>query len=116
MPKFMTLRTDKVASVVQRILGEQMQLLELPFLTTISKVEISPDMKYGKIWITVMPAGEANESKILKLLDESIYDLQGSLNRGLPTKIVPRVKFAIDHSEEFSSHINELLRKTHDQE
>ncbi len=110
----MSLRTDKVASVVQKILGEQMQLLELPFLTTISKVEVSPDMKYAEIWITVLPAGPANEKKILGLLSENMYNLQGALIRGIPTKIVPRVKFEIDHSEEFSAHINSLLRKTND--
>lgn len=111
----MSIRTDKVSSVIQRLLGEQMQLLELPFLTTITKVEVTPDLKHCKVWISVMPAGEANEKKILNILKENIYDLQGSLIHGLEMKIIPRVGFKIDHAEEFNSHISALLRKTHEE-
>lgn len=112
----MSVRTDKVASVVQRILGQQMQLLELPYLTTITKVEVEPDLKHAKIWISVMPEGESNEKEILSLLNENKYDLQGSVNRELQSKMVPRIKFVIDHSEEYASHINQLIRKSHEDE
>ncbi len=112
----MSIRTEKVASVVQKILGEEMLELELPYLTTISKVEVAPDLKHARIWITVMPAGEQNEKKILKILDENLYDLQGGINRQLEMKMIPRIKFHIDHSEEFSAHINELIRNTHEEE
>jgi ribosome-binding factor A len=111
----MSLRTEKVASVIQRVLGHEMQLLELPFLTTISKVEVSPDLKHGRVWITVLPAGEDNEQKILEILANNIYDLQQSLNQELKIKIVPKIKFHIDHSEEFASHINKLLKDTYEE-
>jgi ribosome-binding factor A len=112
----MSIRTDKVSSVIQRLLGEQMQLLELPFLTTITKVETTPDLKHAKVWISVMPAGEANEAKTLKILKDNVYDLQGALIKGMEMKIIPRVGFTVDHAEEFNAHINDLLRKTHEEE
>jgi ribosome-binding factor A len=112
----MSIRTDKISSVIQRLLGEQMQLLELPFLTTITKVETTPDLKHAKVWISVMPAGEGPEAKTLQILRDNIYDLQGALIKGMEIKIVPRVAFAIDHAEEFSAHINDLIRKTHEEE
>src|SRR5262245_50705064 len=112
----MTQRTEKVSSVVQKCIATAMQELDLPFLTTILKVEISEDLKYGKIWISVLPAGEKNEQQILDILKKNIYDLQGQLNHTMQSKIVPRISFAIDHSQEYSSHINELIAKTHDQD
>ena len=112
----MTLRTEKVASVVQQILGEQMQLLELPFLTTIMKVEVSPDLKNARVWISVMPAGEENEKRILDILNHNLYDLQGALIHTMEMKIIPRVHFKIDHSQEYVSHIDELIKKSHEDE
>ncbi len=112
----MSIRTDKVSSVVQRILGEEMLQLELPFLTTITKVEVTPDLKHGKVWISVMPAGEENEAKILNILKHNLYDLQGALIKSMEMKIIPRVRFEIDHAEEFTAHINDLIRHAHDDE
>jgi ribosome-binding factor A len=106
----MSRRTEKVQSLVQQEVGEFIARIELPALTTISKVEITPDLKWGKIWITVM-GDQAKQNDVLKILQENIFDLQGELNRSLAMKIVPRIKFVIDHGEEYAAKINELLRK-----
>jgi ribosome-binding factor A len=110
----MSRRTEKVASLVQQEVGNYILQMELPALTTISKVEVTPDLKWGKIWITVM-GDEKKQKQVLEALRENIYDLQGSLNRTLEMKIIPRVKFAIDHGQEYASRINELLREANDE-
>lgn len=106
----MSRRTEKVASLVQQEVGNYLLQMELPALTTISKVEVTPDLKWGKVWITVM-GDEQKQKAVLENLKENIYDIQGALNRTLEMKIIPRVKFAIDHGQEYASHINELLRE-----
>lgn len=107
----MSRRTEKVESVLQREVGEYLLSLELAALTTISKVEVTEDLKWAKVWITVF----GDENKGQEVLDQLIGELpeiQESLMEKLEMKIVPRVKFVLDHSEEYSSHINELLKKT----
>jgi ribosome-binding factor A len=111
----MSRRTEKVSSLVQQEVGDYILRLELPALTTISKVEITPDLKWGKIWITVM-GDVKKQTEVLKILQENIFDLQGELNRAMAMKIVPRIKFVVDHGEEYAAKINELLRKTHEDE
>lgn len=88
--------------------------LELPALTTISKVEVTPDLKLGKIGITVLD--NKDEKRILEILQEHIYEMQGELIRKLKMRIVPRISFVIDKSEEYASHINKLLRETKEDE
>ena len=106
----MTKRTQQVSALVQKEVAQYLARTELPALTTISKVEITPDLKWGKIWITVM--GDALVHKqVLAELGEHMYDLQGELNRKLTMKFVPKIKFVIDHGEEYAAHINDLLRK-----
>ena len=110
----MSRRTEKVASLLQQEIGLYILGLELPALTTISKVEVTPDLKWCKTWITVM--GEPKfQKQTLEILNENLSEMQKTLNQKLTMRYVPRVKFVIDHGEEYASHINELLRKTHEE-
>ncbi len=110
----MSRRTEKVSSVFQQEIGMFMQRMELPALTTISKVEITPDLKWCKVFITIM--GDASVQKeVLAMLTKNLYHLQGALNDKMGMKIVPRVRFVIDHGEEYAAHINSLLKKANDE-
>lgn len=111
----MSRRTEKVSSLMQKEIGDYLLELELPALTTVSKVEVTPDLKWCKVWITIM-ADEKKQQLVLAELNTHLFDLQGQLNRKLTMKFVPRVKFVIDHGEEYAAKINELLRKAHSDE
>jgi ribosome-binding factor A len=110
----MSRRTDKVASVFQQEIGMYMLKLELPALTTVSKVEITPDLKWCKVFITVMGDEKAHKG-VMKILTENLYTLQGVINDKMGMKIVPRVKFVIDHGAEYAAHITDLIRQTHEE-
>ncbi len=112
----MTRRTEQVSSLIQKELGEQMLALELPTMTTISKVIVSADLKHAKVWISVFSNDEDTEKQVLEILSKNIYDLQGELNRKFTMHHTPRIAFAVDHSQKHASRINELLKKTHDEE
>lgn len=106
----MSRRIEKVQALLQQKVGAYIQQIELPALTTISKVEVTPDLKWAKIWITVMGEQE-KQNQVLAALNENLFDLQGELNRELEMKFVPRVKFVIDYGEEYAAKINRLLRE-----
>ena len=94
----MSRRTEQVASLIQQELGQMIARLELPALTTISKIEVTPDLKWAKVGITVLDISQ--EARVLDILHANIYDMQGELIRKLKMKIVPRVIFFIDKAEE----------------
>lgn len=109
----MSRRTEKVSSVMQKEVGDYLSRTELPALTTISKVEVTPDLKWCKVWITVM-GDEKKQKAVMEILRENMYEMQGQLNRMFEMKFVPKVKFVIDHGEEYAAKINELLRKANE--
>ncbi len=109
----MTRRTEKVQALLQQEIGAHLLQLELPALTTISKVEVTPDLKWASVWVTIM-GEEGIQLQVLEKLNESLYDLQGDLHRKLTMKFVPRIKFVIDHGEEYAAKINDLLRKANE--
>jgi ribosome-binding factor A len=110
----MSRRTEKVASVIQHEVGEFLKHLEFPVLITISKVEVSPDLKWCKIWITVL-GNKKSQDEVLNILAENLKDLQRDLNRAMTMKFVPKISFVLDHGQEYAAKINELLRNAKDE-
>lgn len=110
----MSRRTEKVESLLQHEVGQFIMQLELPALTTISKVEVTPDLKWCKVWVTIM-GDKDQQQEVLDILITNLKELQSSLIDKLTMKFIPRIKFVIDHAEEYASHIDELIRKTHDE-
>lgn len=112
----MTRRTEQVGSLLQKELGELMLGLELPAMTTISRVVVTEDLKHAKVWITVFSENASLEKEVLSQLDKQVFELQGEINRRLKMHHAPRISFGLDNSEHYASRINELLKRTHEDE
>ncbi len=103
-------RIAKVNSLIEHELGPILHehLEGEPGLVTISKVETSGDMRWAKIWISIFGG---DDEKILKLIHDNIYDIQGALNEHFTTKIIPRLQFFLDTTPRHAQHIDELIRE-----
>lgn len=112
----MTLRTDKVSSVLKREIAALLLGLELPAMVTVSKVAASPDLKHARVFITILPLDKETEEQVKESLYRAAFDIQQTLNKKLKMKFVPRISFAVDYSQEYASHINKLIKETHDDE
>lgn len=108
-------RSEKMSSLIQEELnGIIKEYIEnLPGLLTISRVETSADLKWAKVWVSII--GGTDEA-FLKALHDNIYDIQGALNKTLSTKIMPRLSFHLDTSPRYAEHIDDLIKKVHEEE
>ncbi|MBI4049757.1 MAG: 30S ribosome-binding factor RbfA [Candidatus Doudnabacteria bacterium] len=107
----MTRRTEKVGAMIHKEVAILLHNLELPGMVTISKVEVSADLRHAKVWITILPADQLTEKKVLESLAEKMYELQGQLNKKLTMKIIPRLAFKVDYSSDYADRINQLLKR-----
>jgi ribosome-binding factor A len=110
-----TNRIAKVNSLIEHELGPVLHefLAGEKGLTTISKVETSRDMKWVKVWISIFGG---DDKKILKYINENIYEIQGAMNKNFATKIIPRLQFFLDTSPRYAQHISELVEKIHEED
>ncbi len=110
-----TNRIAKVNSLIRRELGPILLvfLQGMEGLVTITKADTSKDMKWCKVWISILGG---DDDKILGYLAKNIYDIQGELNKYFFTKIIPRISFHLDTSPRYAQHIDEVIRKIHDEE
>ena len=108
-------RIAKVNALLQKLVGEIVHehLDEYRGLITVSKVETSRDMKWAKVWVSIIGG---NDDAIFKAIKAQIYYIQGELNRELTMKIVPRLQFFLDTSPRYAAHINELIQQLHKEE
>lgn len=90
-----------------------MHLSGINGLVTVSRVETSRDLKWAKVWISIVGG---DDDEIFAVIHKNIYDIQGDINRQLPTKPVPRLQFNLDTTPRYAQHIDELIKKIHEED
>ncbi len=107
----MSFRIQKVNELLKHEIGELI-LKEFDFsrdtMVTITEANTSPDLRQTKIKVSVIPFLKAE--KVLKVLNSQILNLQKPLNKKLKMKIIPKIKFELDESEEKTNKIEQLLK------
>jgi ribosome-binding factor A len=81
---------------------------------TVTYVEVSPDLRYAKVHVSVM-GDEAKEQLSLRGLKNSTGFLQQKIAKRVDTRYTPRINFVLDrgvkHSLEVSRILDEVLPK-----
>lgn len=77
-------------------------------VVTVIKADVSADLRYGDIYVSVMPEEKGQEA--LDTLSGSVYGMQQKINKKLNMKPVPMIRFRLDTSGEKVEHINQLIR------
>jgi ribosome-binding factor A len=79
-------------------------------LISITKVRISPDLSYGKIYISIFPSGGHEEilNAIQSHANKIRFDLGHKVRSQL--RIVPEIAFFLDDSLDYIEKIDQLLK------
>ncbi len=99
---------DLLRDEAGKILKKELELNDV--LVTVVRADISPTLEHATIWISVFP--ESREEQALREINRNIYSLQQAINKRLVMRPVPKIRFAIDKTEEGAARIEELIEKT----
>lgn len=107
----MSHRIEKINDLIRKnindIITREINLKSGVFVT-IAKVDTTPDLRYTRIFVSVFPISERDY--IMKSLEREMYSIQGSLNKKLHMKPLPRIEFHLDTTEEKADEIEKLLK------
>ena len=107
----MTRRTERASELMRRevsqIVAKEVELQNA--LLTITRIDLSQDMRYADIYFTTIPDGEVEDA--LKVLGKNIFSIQQSLNKRLRMRPVPQIRFHIDRSEQEATKVDEILKQ-----
>ncbi len=104
-------RTKRVAAQVQRELAQLIQFeIKDPRvgLVTVSGVELSRDLAYAKVYVTVLRE-EHNVEEVLEALNHAAGFLQRELGKRLSIRVTPHLTFLYDASVERGANLSALI-------
>lgn len=96
---------ERIQDELARIIREQMRDPRAGFIT-VTGVEVSPDLKYAKVFFSVL-GGDSNDS--LKALISATPFLRRELAHCAGLKHTPALRFLEDSSIERAQRVEELL-------
>lgn len=99
---------DHLRDVVAKILEEELDIEGTPLVTVIG-AEVSPTVEHAVIKISVLPVERIDA--VLEDLKHRIYDIQQMVNKALPMRKVPKIRFEIDKTEENAARIEKLIEE-----
>jgi ribosome-binding factor A len=106
-------KRERQLKVEQQVLGITQDFFQRESsgasMITVTRTEVSPDMKYGTIFITVLP--EDKEEAAINFAKRMRSELRHYVMKRLPIKVIPFFEVEIDYGEKNRLHVEELLRK-----
>src|SRR5437867_4812456 len=106
-------RQIQVADSIQQHMSYLLQrVLKDPRIgfATITRVEMSPDLKYARVYVSVMGTPEEQQAT-MDALASGKGCIRHELAQRLDLRFAPEIQFNLDTSAEYSEHIARLLNE-----
>jgi ribosome-binding factor A len=113
-PAMESTRQKKVSRLIQKELADIFLRRGNEFghgkLVSITRVRVSPDLSFAKVYISIFPA--TNQEEILHSMQEHSSKIRFDLGQKVRTqlRIVPDIAFHIDDSLDYIDKIDKLLK------
>ena len=106
-------RIDRVSDEIRRRLTQliqtEMKDPRLSFMSSITRVELSPDLHYAKVHVSVMGTPEEQKESITALKSGAGF-LRRELGVDFNLRHIPALQFVLDHSIEEGDRILQVIQ------
>lgn len=106
-----TRRTQRMALQIQQEIGMMLfrNVKDRRIgLVTVTGVELSPDLRHARVFITAM-GGEKEKKESLEALNHASGWIRHELGQRIRMKFLPEIVFRADNSQEYGERIDRLL-------
>ena len=104
---------DLVRDNVAEILAKHLSFKKGVFVS-VSRVDTSKDLRYARVFVSIFP--EDQESYAMATLKKELYQIQGELNKKIQSKILPRIEFISDKTQQGVDQIEEIFQQIHNED
>ncbi|MDQ5901691.1 MAG: ribosome-binding factor [Patescibacteria group bacterium] len=104
----MTLRQEKINNELKEVVARFLEVeSNKTSLITVTHLDVSPDLKNAKIYITVLP--ESKEKAALDFCKRKRTDIKHEIKKRMSLRNIPFVDVEIDKGEKNRQRIHELF-------
>ncbi len=114
----MSLRTERVASLLKEEVGTYLtrEYRDPSYgFITVTDVQISPDLRIAKIYVSIMGNDEMRR-KTLAMLEQTSPEVRSFIGSHMRLKFTPEVHWYLDTTLDQVEKIDRLLKQIHDNE
>ncbi|MCD8286803.1 MAG: 30S ribosome-binding factor RbfA [Clostridia bacterium] len=109
-------RTDRLSSEFQKeitsIINRQVRSAhpELSVIVSVTEVEVSPDLKNAKVYISVFDTDKDKMASSYKIIASCASQIRYELSKAMSRiRTIPQLRFYADNSAEYGDRINQIL-------
>ncbi|MDD5582954.1 MAG: 30S ribosome-binding factor RbfA [Candidatus Marinimicrobia bacterium] len=108
-------RQQQVASEIKHMLGEYFiqegKILLGNALVTVSRVEMSPDLQYANVYLSIYKSNEnENSETIFHHIQDNKKKIRSYIAQNIHLRLIPEIRIFKDDSMEYADRINKILR------
>ncbi len=111
----MSIRTERLGSVIQKDLGKILQEKFQPpgTFVTVTRVQMTEDLTIAKVYLSVYAPGR-EEKPIYKLIDDSQDEIRYLLAQKIKNQVrrIPELLFFEDDTAEYINKLEKIFEKT----
>jgi len=77
-------------------------------MATVSRVQVTPDLKYAKVYVSVYDTDDKRESTIAALTNAEAF-IRSKVNAKIRMRRIPNMEFVLDDSIEYAVKMSKLI-------
>ena len=111
-----TFRADRRNEEVKKTISEVIREMKDPRIspmTALTEVEVTKDLKYAKVKVSVYDEDEKKRISSVEALNHAAGFISHELGARMRIRAVPSIKFTLDNSISYSVRISEILNESH---
>ncbi len=100
---------EEIKREVSDILNVELKDPGLGKMTSITDVEVTRDLGYARIYVSIY-GNEEEQERILKILDKARGFIRSEVGKRVRLRHTPEIEFRLDRSMEYGAHIEQVLK------
>jgi ribosome-binding factor A len=101
---------EEIAHEINAMLAGELKDPRLEGMVVVSEVRVQPDMKHARVFIN-MQGSAKEQTDAIKALEHAAGFIRRELIERLQLRRLPELHFTLDHSQEYTERIDQLLKE-----
>ena len=101
---------EEIRKIISTIIQNELKDPRIPMITSITHVDVTKDLKYAKVYVSVYGDDE-QKSKCIEGLKSAAGFIRKEIGSKIKIRYVPELVFEIDNSIEHGLHISQILEE-----
>ncbi|WP_352400494.1 30S ribosome-binding factor RbfA [Anaerotignum sp.] len=101
---------DEIMKEISQIIRGELKDPRIGSLTSVVRVETTPDLKYCKVYVSVLGNDDEKDS-VMKGLKNASGFIRRLVAQRVNLRFTPEFTFKLDESAEYAIHMNQLIKQ-----